>query len=176
MVGRRANGRISVEFSRRSALLTVAAVASLAACGTIPDDGDPSADRAVTGLTPGDVMGFEVAAAWASSSGTVLATTTRTQGEAALAITAPVRFTKIVSASIDSSATPLVGLGASNSAFAVDLLLPTQQPNPSFLGSLQLYVSVPSRNVHNQFLGNVDLTGRPLGVFRTALFAVNSFV
>ena len=143
----------------------------IAGCGSTPDDIDQSTAQA---LTSSDVMGFEVAGAWKTSSGTAASTTTRTQGAAALAITAPVNFTNIVSAAIDSSVPGLVGLGAPDSAFAVDLLLPTQQPNPFYFGALQLYVSVPSRNVHNEFLGNVDLTGRPLNVFRTARFTITS--
>ncbi len=157
----------------RAALL--AGALAVAGCGSLPE-GVEETEQGLAGVTPSDIMGFEALGTWTSSSGTVASTTSRTQGAAALAITAPVNFTNVVSGAIASTAPALVGLAAAGSAFAVDLLLPTQQPNPSYFGAIQLYVSVPSRNVNNQFLGNVDLTGRPLGVFRVARFPLTSLV
>src|SRR5204862_277091 len=48
----------------------------------------------------------------------------------------------------------------------------TQQPNAFFFGSVQLLVSVPSRNVNNLFLSQVELTGLPLGTFQTLRFTI----
>ena len=93
--------------------------------------------------TSQDVLGFETVDTWHAASGTAASTTTRTQGAAAFALTAPVGFTNIVSASIDSTAAGLVGLSNAGSVLAVDFVQPTQQPNQFFLGSLQLLVNVP---------------------------------
>ena len=42
------------------------------------------------------------------------------------------------------------------------MVIPTQQPNQFFFGSVQLSANAPSRNVFNQFLAQVELTGLPL--------------
>jgi uncharacterized membrane protein len=153
-----------------TSLALAAALAGGIACGPAED-----ADDVVTivgALTSQDVLGFETVDSWRAASGTAASTTTRTQGAAAFALTAPVGFTNIVSAAIDSTAANLVGLSNAGSVLAVDFVQPTQQPNPFFLGSLQLLVNVPSRNVFNQFLAQVELTGRPVGTFQTLRFAV----
>ena len=141
-----------------------------AGCGA-PEDGD-AIELRTSALTGQDVMGFETLDSWTPSSGTEALTTTRTQGAFAYALTAPVNFTFVNSASIESTTPNLQGLGAANSSFAVDFVIPTQQPNPFFFGSLQLLVSVPSRAVNNLFLGQVELTGRPTGVFQTLRFPI----
>ena len=151
-------------------LALAAALVGGAGCGRADD-----ADDVVTivgALTSQDVLGFETVDSWHAASGTAASTTTRTQGAAAFALTAPVGFTSIVSAAIDSTAANLVGLSNAGSVLAVDFVQPTQQPNPFFLGSLQLLVNVPSRSVFNQFLAQVELTGRPVGTFQTLRFAV----
>jgi hypothetical protein len=147
------------------------ALALTASCG-----GNPAAnEELVTGtsaLTAQDILGFETLGGWTASSGVVTLTTTRTQGAAALAVRAPVNYTPIVSAAIGSSAAGIAGLSAAGSVLNVDLLLPVQQPNPYYFGALQMFVSVPSRSVFNQYLGQVELTGRPLGTFQTLAFSV----
>ena len=112
-----------------------------AGCGA-PEDGD-AIELRTSALTGQDVMGFETLDSWTPSSGTEALTTTRTQGAFAYALTAPVNFTFVNSASIESTTPNLQGLGAANSSFAVDFVIPTQQPNPFFFGSLQLLVSSP---------------------------------
>ena len=145
-------------------------LAAMSACGTSPDSADTTAR--VAAITSQDVMGFEAPAAFTASSGTVASTAMRTQGAAAYALTAPVNFTTLVSQPIDSTTPSLAGLSNAGSSFALDLLLPTQQPNQFFFGSVQLLVSVPSRNVNNLFLSQVELTGLPLGTFQTLRFTI----
>ena len=132
---------------------------------------------AVTPVPPANVLGFETPAGWKVSSGTVASSTNAfTQGTAALAVTAPQNYTTLVSVPLSSGLAPLAGLTNAGATVEVDLQLPTSQPNPSYLGALQLYVSVPSRGVNNQYLGQVELTGKQLGTFQTYQFAVTSFV
>src|SRR6187551_2344715 len=119
-----------------TSLALAAALAGGIACGPAED-----ADDVVTivgALTSQDVLGFETVDSWRAVSGTAASTTTRTQGAAAFALTAPVGFTNIVSAAIDSTVANLVGLSNAGSVLAVDFVQSTQQPNPFFLGSLQL--------------------------------------
>jgi len=159
--------RRSVAFPRFICLTTLAA---MSACGTPPDAADTIVR--IAALTSQDVMGFETPATFTASSGTVASTTMRTQGAAAYALTAPVNFTTLMSQPIASTTPSLAGLSNAGSTFALDLLLPTQQPNPSFFGSVQLLVSVPSRNVNNLFLSQVELTGLALGTFQTLRFTI----
>jgi len=63
-------------------------------------------------------------------------------------------------------------LSALGSTFSVDLFLPTQQPNPSWFGAVQMYVDCPSKGVNNAFVGQVELTGLPTGRFDTLSFPV----
>ena len=48
---------------------------------------------------------------------------------------------------------------------ALDLRLPSQQPNPFWYGFAQVFVSVPSKGINNVQLGQHELTGRPLNQF-----------
>jgi arabinan endo-1,5-alpha-L-arabinosidase len=58
----------------------------------------------------------------------------------------------------------------------VDLQLPATQPNPYWLGAVQLYFEAPSRNLYNAYVGQVELTGRALGVFNTLEFSVSESI
>jgi hypothetical protein len=161
-------------FRRRSVtvlrLTCLATLVAMSACAPPPDSADTTVQ--IAAITSQDVMGFESPAAFTASSGTVASTAMRTQGAAAYALTAPVNFTTLVSQPIASTTPSLAGLSNTGSSFALDLLIPTQQPNPSFFGSVQLLVSVPSRNVNNLFLSQVELTGLPLGTFQTLRFTI----
>ena len=57
-----------------------------------------------------------------------------------------------------------------NTAASVDLFIPSNQPNPSWLGALQMYLTCPSANVFNQYIGQVELTGKPTNHFSTLRF------
>jgi uncharacterized membrane protein len=151
-------------------LALAAALAGAVGCGSGRTDDDTI--EIVGALTSQDVLGFETVDTWHAASGTAASTTMRTQGAAAFALTAPVNFTNIVSTPIDATAANLVGLSNAGSVLAVDFLQPTQQPNPFFLGSLQLLVNVPSRSVFNQFLAQIELTPLPVGTFQTLRFAI----
>jgi hypothetical protein len=61
-----------------------------------------------------------------------------------------------------------------SSTLAVDVMLPVQQANPFWLGAVQLYITCPSHNIYNAFLGQAELTGEALGVWNTLTFPVPS--
>jgi hypothetical protein len=153
-------------------VFAVAFVVWLVGCTTavVPE---PVEQRTGAVAIGGDaVLGFESTAGWTVSSGTASTTTTRTQGAAALSVSKPVGYTTLVSAPLASTLAGLAGLTDPGSTMAVDLLLPTQQPNQFYFGALQLYASIPSRNLSNVYLGQSELTGAKLGVYRTIKFAV----
>jgi hypothetical protein len=64
---------------------------------------------------------------------------------------------------------PPVSIG---STVSIDLLLPTNQANPFWFGAMQMFVSCPSCNLFNAYLGQVELTGLPTGAYQTLRFAV----
>lgn len=176
--GRRgASGIISVP----SLSLTLLLMAGSIGCEQKPDaDGNVAVLGAVTagvGVSGLDILGFEATAGWKAASGTEsLSTTAHTQGGAALALTAPQNYTTLVSLPLTSGLAPLAGLANAGSSVELDLELPTSQPNPYYLGAIQLYISVPSHGVYNQYLGQSELTGQQLGTFQTYQFAVTTFV
>jgi hypothetical protein len=152
-------------------------LAGLVGLGCGPgSDGDDTVTITAALVSSQDVLGFEVLDAWTPSSGSEALTTTHTQGASAYALTAPVNFTNIVGAPIDSAAPSLQGISATGSGLALDMVIPTQQPNPSFIGSVQLLVNAPSRGLFNRFLGQVELTGLPRGSFQTLRFPVSDSV
>ena len=55
-------------------------------------------------------------------------------------------------------------------AASVDLFIPSAQPNPFWTGALQMYLSCPSGNTYHQFIGQVDLTGKPQSRYSTLRF------
>jgi hypothetical protein len=60
------------------------------------------------------------------------------------------------------------------STISFALQIPTTQPNQFWIGNTQMYISPPSANVHNAYLGQVMLTGQPLGTFNRETFTVPS--
>jgi len=103
-----------------------------------------------------EVLGFENATDWATTvahANNAMAT----QGQASLSVNAAGNVSI-------HSATFTSGVGAQG---VYDLFLPTQQTNQFWFGQTQLYIDCPSRGVNNAFVGQVDLTGLPVGVFTT---------
>jgi RHS repeat-associated protein len=64
----------------------------------------------------------------------------------------------------------MASLGSVGPLALLDIMLPTQQGNPFWFGSVQLLVSAPSVGINNAFLGQVELTGFPLATWQTLGF------
>jgi hypothetical protein len=148
-----------------------ALVLGAAACG-------PAADRtgrdeaAVTAAS--DPLQFEATSDWHVTQGQVQSltlTAAHTQGTSALAVTAPQGYTRLESAAMSSNNPQLVKMDV-GASLNLDLQLPTQQANPFWFGAVQAYISAPSRNVYNAYLGQVELTGMRTGVYTTLHFRV----
>jgi len=75
-----------------------------------------------------------------------------------------------------NSARFLTPLPAVSSTLALDVFVPTGQPNPFWLGAVQAYASCPSGGMNNAYLGQVELTGKPTGAFSTLTYPVNASV
>ena len=131
-----------------------------------------SALASATGVAaPADVMGFETAGAWSTTTvGAVLAqSSTHSQGASSLSIHPSNKngYTPIASV-------PLTTLSGVSTVLALDIMLPTQQPNPRWLGTVQMYLNCPSRSIFSQFLAQAELTGKPLNVWNTISFPLTN--
>jgi hypothetical protein len=156
-------------------VFVAAAAAATAASGFGCGGPKGGGDVAVVGraLSNGDVTGFEVASSWSTTAaGAVLATApAHTQGTASLAVRPSNSnpYVALASASIGT-------LAEVSNTLALDIMLPTQQPNPAWLGAVQLYVTCPSRALQNVYLGQVELTGKPVGAWTTLSFSLSNAV
>ena len=119
---------------------------------------------ALSGAENTAVMGFEDPSLWTTTTGTLTRSTNASQGKFSVALR-PNNFTTLKSAKLSSLGAPIKGI-------AFDLWMPTTQPNPFWLGLAQLYVDIPSKNIHNAFVGQTELTGQPLGQWTTQEIAV----
>jgi hypothetical protein len=119
-------------------------------------------------LTP--VPGFERTAGWTSAQSTLslaTASSTKTEGSSSLRVVPTTGWSEI-----KSIATSLTGSGVIGPNLKLDLFLPTNQPNPSFYGTVSVFVSSPAARINNQYLGQVSLNGLPTGKFSTLSFAL----
>jgi hypothetical protein len=119
-----------------------------------------------TGTPVERLFGFEDASLWHSSQASLATTPNpRTQG----------CFSTSVSGSgyMTIAGNPFPAGAAGNpTVMKVDLFIPTAQPNPSWLGALQSYLECPSGNVFNAYIGQVELTGLPIGAFSSLSFTL----
>jgi hypothetical protein len=63
-------------------------------------------------------------------------------------------------------------LTPTTAALGIDVLVPANQPNPAYFGVVQLYLSCPSANFNNQYIGQAALTGLPVGQYSTLRYPV----
>jgi hypothetical protein len=110
------------------------------------------------------LFGFEDVQRWTSTQAALsLVTSPVTQGCGALGVSGQ-GYIPIAGGTFTTS-----GL-TKNAAASVDLFIPGNQPNQSYLGALQMYLSCPSGNVFNQYIGQVALTGKPQNQYSTLRF------
>ena len=146
------------------------AVLLLRAFGGLPANAAP---KLVT-----DPLQFESEPDWHVTQGQVQSltiTNVHTQGQGALAVTAPQGYTRIDSKAISSTNPELETLEV-GSQVSLDFQIPVAQVNPFWFGAVEMVISAPSRNVYSAYLGEVELTGLPTGVFTTLQFAVPAAV
>jgi len=115
------------------------------------------------------VFGFEDATLWRSTAALARDTSVVTQGSAALRVTGG-NYNEITSRTFRTDGLTSVG------TLKVDVFVPQTQPNPSWFGDVNAYVSCPSAGVNNAFLANRPLTGLPRNKYSTLSFGVPATV
>jgi hypothetical protein len=137
-------------------------LSSLAGCGRTSDE-EVEVKTSALVVNQANVFGFEDVAHW-SSTVALSSSSTRTQGNKALGVKAK-NYVEVNSAALAS-------LTGATSMLALDVQLPTAQPNPFWYGFVQLLVSAPSKGLSNVFLGTQELTGRPLAQYFRLTFSL----
>jgi len=116
------------------------------------------------------LFGFEDVGRWSSTQAVLsLVTSPLTQGCGALGIEGQNYM------SVAGNTFTTQGLAVGTQA-SVDLFIPGNQPNPFWLGALQMFLSCPSGAVNNQYIGQVELTGKPQNSYSTLRFPLSSAV
>ncbi len=141
-------------------------LSSAVGCGVNADDGVEVKASALV-VNQANVFGFEDAAHW-SSTVALSSSTTHTQGSKALGVNAQ-NYIEVNSVALSS----LTGV---SSMLGLDVQLPTTQANPFWYGFVQLLISAPSKGLSNVFLGQQELTGRPLAQYVPLTFSVPASV
>ena len=59
-------------------------------------------------------------------------------------------------------------------AVSLDVFVPPSQPNPNYFGAVQLYLTCPSANFWNQYIGEDELTGLPTNHYSTLRYPLPS--
>jgi hypothetical protein len=114
------------------------------------------------------LFGFEDPENWVATNAALsLVTSPVTQGCGALGV-AGQGFMPISSSPFSTAGLSL------KPALSVDLFIPPNQPNLFYLGALQMYLTCPASNVFNQYIGQVELTGKPLNRYSTLRFPLPS--
>jgi hypothetical protein len=146
-------------------------IAIVGGCGGPPRSEDLATVHEA--LTTTDVMGLESASGWSTttSGARLSSSTTHDQGSFSLQVDPSTTngYTPILSV-------PLTKPTVVGPQMAFDVMLPTKQANPNWFGTVQMYVNCPSRGIYSQFLTQVELTGKPVGVFNTVTFPVPSAI
>jgi hypothetical protein len=145
----------------------VCALLALTACGAeneVSSDGSALGEQAFALTTAESVLGFESTQVWSVSSGTLVATSVRSQGSAAVSVT-PNGHAQLISV-------PLSTLAGATSTLSLDVR-PSVQLD---WGQVQLFVSAPSRGLYSTFSGQGSLRGLPTNAFSRLDFVLPSNV
>jgi hypothetical protein len=140
---------------------------------TFDAQGQPatSAQQTCASATPTEVLfGFDSAAGWSSSPAAVAEVAApTTQGCGALTVSG--QGYMLITGDVFSTARITRA-----AALSVDLFIPDHQPNPFWLGNLQGFLTCPSGNVFNQYIGQVELTGKAQKRYSTLRFPLPAAV
>lgn len=112
------------------------------------------------------ILGFEKPGAWTSPQAQLSVHTGRVvEGIASLEVQTPASYNEIVSPNFSTA-----GLTVGNKV-TLDIFVSPAQPNPSWVGTIEVLISIPSAGINNQWAGNVVLTPLPRGSFQRIQFA-----
>ncbi|HOA04177.1 MAG TPA: hypothetical protein PKI27_17865 [Dermatophilaceae bacterium] len=118
-----------------------------------------------SGGTTNPVFSFDTSSDWSSTTADLRAEGTEiTQGTASLGVQAS-GYAEILSRAFDPAE-----LGAVSSVLSLDVFVPTEQPNPYWMGAVQAYATCPAAGIYDAYLGQEDLTFLFRGEFNTVEF------
>jgi FG-GAP repeat len=126
---------------------------------------------------PMKTMSFEDPSGWQmlQGNGTIALSNQAVSGDHSFLITAssggwtPMASTPLSSSLLRSAAT---STNLATVSFALEI--PTAQPNPFWIGAAQMYITSPTANIFNAYMGQVELTGLPQGQFDRLEFTIPS--
>lgn len=133
----------------------------------------PSPDQP-NGCPAGLVMNFE-GDEWTTSQGSLQRIGTASSGFSALRYTGG-GYSQIVSRTLGTAEMLEILPESGPATLLLDVMPGTSQPNPHWLGAIQLFVSAPDAGLNDVFLGQGELTGLPLEQYTTLSVTVSSGV
>jgi hypothetical protein len=116
------------------------------------------------------VLGFEKPGAWTSAQTALPVHTGRvTEGISSLQVAVPTGATQIVSQPFSTA-----GLTPVGNKLELDFFVSAVQPNPAWVGTVEVLISIPSAGITNQWVGNAVLNTLPRGAFSTLEFPLQA--
>jgi hypothetical protein len=115
-------------------------------------------------------VGCESTGDWTLSRGAITTTTNKTEGTYALQISGggyQELTSKMITTGSFAGITGKIGL---------DLVVGSIQPNPYWIGEIQIYATCVSANLYNALIGKKDLASIPQGVYSTVPFDLPSAI
>jgi uncharacterized protein YjbI with pentapeptide repeats len=158
-------------FARLPAIAPLLLCASLGACGNRDSEPQHSAlGQSTQALTASQqrILGFEELPLWSLGQGQKSLSVLRTEGAHAFSLNVA-NYTELESVALGA-------LGTVPDTLYLDVSLPSNQVNPWWFGAIQMYATVPSANLFNEFFAQNELTGKPVGSFFTLAFKLNDRV
>lgn len=126
----------------------------------------PPVDPPTNPPTGDPILGMESVSSWTSTAALSRDEQMKTEGSASLSIQGSGYIT------LRSSSIATSSLRTGGSKLAVDLYIPSAQPNFSWLGALALYIDCPSAGINHLYVGQNELTGSATGKFTTFQIAL----
>jgi hypothetical protein len=120
------------------------------------------------------LFGFDSLADWSSPEAPLSQSANRRQGTSSLVVgkVGANQYRAVNSVPFSTALFQGLVTGGSNGTTKIkyDIFIPANPVDPFWIGQTQLFVSCPSANLYNVYLGAVDLTGKPLGAYSTVSF------
>jgi hypothetical protein len=110
------------------------------------------------------VLGMENEQNWNSADAVLSSSPNRTEGSGSLKVEGG-GYMLLTSAPLRTA-----DIAGETSTLRLDIFVPGNQPNPYWMGAVQMYAECPSAGAYNVYLGQVELTGLPQNAFSTLSF------
>jgi hypothetical protein len=112
------------------------------------------------------VLSLDSADGWTivSGTGTLTTSSVHTEGSGAIRV-AGGGYIETRSPPVSTDEVAAQTGGATPARIGLEVFIPTNQPNPYWVGLIQFYVEIPSVGYGHNYIGQVQLTGLPRGRF-----------